>query len=43
MNTYAKQKQARRHRLQTCGYQREEIRGEGQIRDMGFTDTNYHV
>ena len=39
MNVYAKQKQTHRYRKQTCGYQR----GEGQIKGMGLTDTNYYV
>ena len=43
MNVYAKKKQAHRHRKQTCGYQRGEGKGEGQIRDMGLTDTNYCI
>ena len=41
MNVYAKQ--THRYRKQTCGYQREEERGEGQIRGMGLTDTNYSI
>ena len=38
MNAYAKQKQIHRYRKPTCSYQR----GEGQIRDMTLTDTNYY-
>ena len=29
------------YRKQTCGYQRREERGEGQIRGIGLRDTNY--
>ena len=43
MNVYAKQKQTDSHRKQTCGYQTGEGRGEGQIRGMGLTDTNYYI
>ena len=43
MNVNVKQKQAHRHRKQTCGYQKEEGRGEGQIRGMELRDTNYCV
>ena len=43
MNVYAKQKQTHRCRKQTCGYQRGEGRGEGQIRGMGLTDINYYA
>ena len=43
MNVYAKQKQTHRYRKQTCGYQRGEGRGEGQIRGVGLTGTNYYV
>lgn len=28
---------------QTYGYQRAEGRGEGQIKGMGLTGTNYHI
>ena len=31
------------HRKQTCGYQRGEGKGEGQIRGMRVTDTNYYA
>ena len=31
------------YRKQTCGYQREEGRDEGQIMGMKLTDTNYCV
>ena len=31
------------YREQTCGYQRGEGSGEGQIRDMGLTDTYYYI
>ena len=43
MNVYLKQKQTHRYRKQTSGYQREEEKGEGQIRGMGLRDTNYYV
>ena len=43
MNIYTKQKQTHRHRKQNCGYQRGERRGEGQIRGMRLTDTNYRI
>ena len=37
-----KQKQTHRHSKQTYGYQRGERGGEGKIRSMGLTDTNYY-
>ena len=40
-NVYARQKQTHRYRKQTCGYQRREGSGEGQIRGMGLT--NYYI
>ena len=40
---YTKQKQTHRYRKQTCAYQRVKGRGEGQIRGMGLTDTNYYI
>ena len=43
MNIYAKQKQTHRYRKQTCGYQRGEGNGEGQIRSLGLTDTYYYM
>ena len=43
MNIYTKQKQTHRRRKQTYGYQREEGRGEEQIRSMGLTDTEYYT
>ena len=43
MNLYAKQKQTHRYRKLTCGYQRGEGMGEGQIRGLGLTDTKYYV
>ena len=42
MNLHTKQKETHRHRKQTYGYQRGEG-GEGQIRTMGLTDTNYYA
>ena len=42
MNACTKQKQTHRHGKQTYGDQREEERGEEQIRDIGLTDTNYY-
>jgi len=36
MNIYTNQKQTHRYRKQTCGYQRGEVRGKGQIRGMGY-------
>ena len=39
MNVYAKQKQTHRKRKQTCGYQK----GDGKIRGMELTDTNYYI
>ena len=38
-----KQKQTRRHRKQTYGYQRGEGGEKGQNRSMGLTDTNYYA
>ena len=43
MNVYAKQKQTHRYRKQTSGYQRGDRRGEGKIKHMGLTDTDYCV
>ena len=43
MNVHTKQKQTHRHRKQTCGYQRGGKNEEGQIRDLGLTDTNYFM
>ena len=43
MNVYAKQEHIHRYRKQTCGYQKGEERGEGQIRGMELADTNYYV
>ena len=43
MNVYTKQKQTHRDRKQTCGYQRGEGRGEGQIKGMGLTDIKYCI
>ena len=40
---HAKQKQTQRYRKPTGGYQRGEGSGEGEIRGMGLTDTNYYV
>ena len=40
MNVYTKQKQTHRHKKQTCGYQRGDGKGEGQIKGMGLTVTN---
>ena len=42
MDLFIKQKQTHRHRKQTYGYQRENG-GEGQIRNMGLTDTHYYI
>ena len=42
MNLYTKQIQTHRHGKQTYSYQRGEGGGEGQIRSMGLTDTNYY-
>ena len=42
MNIYAKQTQTHRHGKQTYGYQRG-ARGEGQIKCMGLTHTNYYT
>ena len=39
----AKQKQTDRYRRQTCVYQSEEERGEGQVKGIELTDTNYSV
>ena len=41
MNVYTKEKQTHRHGKQTYDYQRGERIGEGQIRSMVLTDTNY--
>ena len=38
-----KEKQTHRYRKQTCGCQRREVSGEGQIRGMGLTDTIIYV
>ena len=38
-----KQKQVHRYRKQTCGYQSEDGREEGQIRGTGLIDENYYV
>ena len=43
MDMYTKQKQTHRHRKQTCGYQRGEEKGEGQIWGMRLTDINYYT
>ena len=43
MNVYTEQKQTHRYRKQTCGYQMGEESGEGQIRGMRLTDTNYYI
>ena len=43
MNVCTKQKQTHRWKKQTCGNQRVEGRGEGQIRGMGLTDANYYI
>ena len=32
-----------RYRKQTCGYQRGEGKGKGQIRGIGLTDTDYYM
>ena len=31
------------YKRQICGYQRGEGKGEGQIRGMGLTDTDYYI
>ena len=38
-----RQKQTHRYRKQTCDYQRKDGKGEGQIRGMGLTVTNYYI
>ena len=43
MNLYTEQKQTHRHRKQIYGYQRGEGAGEGQIKGMGLTETNYYT
>ena len=43
INVYTKQKQTHRYRIQTCGYQRGEGRGERQIRRIGLRNTNYYI
>ena len=43
MNLYTKEKQSHRHIKQTYDYQRGEGAGEGQIRSIGLTDTNYYT
>ena len=43
MNLYTKQKQTHRHRKQTNNYQRGKGGGDGYIRSMGLTDTNYYT
>ena len=39
---YAKQTHTHRYRKQTYDYQTRGV-GEGEIRGMGLTDTNYYV
>ena len=36
-----KQKQTHPHWKQTCGYQRREGRGKGQVRDLALIDINH--
>ena len=43
MSLFMKQKQTRRDRNQTCGYQRGKEVAEGQIRSSGLADTNYYI
>ena len=40
INVCEKQKPTHWYRKQTYGYQREERKGEGQIKGMGWIDTN---
>lgn len=43
VNVYGKHKQMHRYRRQTGISQSEEERGEGQVRGVELTDTNYCV
>ena len=42
MNLFTKQKQTLRHRKQTY-YCQKGKKGEGQIRNLGLTDTHYYI
>ena len=43
MNLYTKQKQTPRPRNKLMVTEEEREGGEGQIRSMGLTDTNYYI
>ena len=43
MNLFTKQKHSHRYRKQTHGYHRGEGGRDGQIRNMGLSDTNYYT
>ena len=40
---YMQNRKTHRYRKQTYGYQKGKGSGEGKIRNMGLTDTNYYI